>query len=189
MAAVAHAPVHVQSPLARTVAVTEWHARSYRRTWRATITTAFLNPVFFLLSGRRAPRAADRRRPGAARGALVRRVRRAGPARRDRDADGRERRDVAGDGRASGGSARTTRCSRRRFASPSSCSGRWAGPRSASSARRSSSRPWPRSAARSRRRSRSSRRSRRSSSGWRSTRRSPRSPASLEGGDDGWFPA
>jgi lipooligosaccharide transport system permease protein len=50
MAAVAHAPVRVQSPLARTAAVTEWHARSYRRTWRATITTAFLNPVFFLLS-------------------------------------------------------------------------------------------------------------------------------------------
>jgi lipooligosaccharide transport system permease protein len=50
MAAVAHADVRVQSPLARTAAVTEWHARSYRRTWRATITTAFLNPVFFLLS-------------------------------------------------------------------------------------------------------------------------------------------
>ena len=36
--------------LNRTVAVTEWHARSFRRTWRATITTAFLNPIFFLLS-------------------------------------------------------------------------------------------------------------------------------------------
>jgi lipooligosaccharide transport system permease protein len=38
------------TPLYRTFVVTEWHARSYRRTWRATITTAFLNPVFFLLS-------------------------------------------------------------------------------------------------------------------------------------------
>jgi lipooligosaccharide transport system permease protein len=38
------------TPLFRAFAVTEWHARSYRRTWRATITTAFLNPVFFLLS-------------------------------------------------------------------------------------------------------------------------------------------
>jgi lipooligosaccharide transport system permease protein len=46
MAAVAH----TTSTLDRTFAVTEWHARSYRRTWRATITTAFLNPIFFLLS-------------------------------------------------------------------------------------------------------------------------------------------
>lgn len=38
------------SSLDRTLSVTEWHARSYKRTWRATITTAFLNPVFFLLS-------------------------------------------------------------------------------------------------------------------------------------------
>lgn len=38
------------TPFARAAAVTEWHARSYRRTWRATITTSFLNPVFFLLS-------------------------------------------------------------------------------------------------------------------------------------------
>ena len=48
MAAVAHVPS--TSPLERTFAVTSWHARSYRRTWRATITTAFLNPIFFLLS-------------------------------------------------------------------------------------------------------------------------------------------
>jgi len=47
MAAVA---VPVTTRLGRAAAVTEWHARSYRRTWRATITTAFLNPVFFLLS-------------------------------------------------------------------------------------------------------------------------------------------
>jgi lipooligosaccharide transport system permease protein len=38
------------SALARSRAVTAWHARSYRRIWRATVTTAFLNPVFFLLS-------------------------------------------------------------------------------------------------------------------------------------------
>ena len=31
-------------------AVTAWHARAYRRSWHATVTTAFLNPVFFLLS-------------------------------------------------------------------------------------------------------------------------------------------
>ncbi len=36
--------------LGRATAVTAWHARSYRRTWRATITTAFQNPVFFLLA-------------------------------------------------------------------------------------------------------------------------------------------
>ena len=36
--------------LARTGAVTAWHARTYKRVWRATITTAFLNPIFFLLS-------------------------------------------------------------------------------------------------------------------------------------------
>jgi lipooligosaccharide transport system permease protein len=35
---------------ARGWSVTAWHARSFRRTWRATITTAFLNPIFFLLS-------------------------------------------------------------------------------------------------------------------------------------------
>lgn len=49
MAAVA-VPAVPTNAFSRTVAVTEWHARSYRRTWRATITTAFLNPVFFLLS-------------------------------------------------------------------------------------------------------------------------------------------
>ena len=48
MAAVA-APVP-STPLQRTAAVTGWHARSYRRVWRETVTTAFLNPVFFLLS-------------------------------------------------------------------------------------------------------------------------------------------
>ena len=50
MAAVAHTPSVRTTALDRTLAVTEWHARSYRRVWRATITTAFLNPVFFLLS-------------------------------------------------------------------------------------------------------------------------------------------
>jgi lipooligosaccharide transport system permease protein len=38
------------SSFQRVRAVTAWHALSFRRTWRATITTAFLNPVFFLLS-------------------------------------------------------------------------------------------------------------------------------------------
>jgi lipooligosaccharide transport system permease protein len=37
-------------PVAHSPAVFAWYARAYRRTWRATITTAFLNPVFFLLS-------------------------------------------------------------------------------------------------------------------------------------------
>lgn len=36
--------------LERTAAVTAWQARAFRRTWYATITTAFLNPIFFLLS-------------------------------------------------------------------------------------------------------------------------------------------
>ncbi len=48
MAAVAAQPL--TTPVQRATAVTAWHARSYRRTWRATITTAFLNPVFFLVS-------------------------------------------------------------------------------------------------------------------------------------------
>ncbi|MEX2211916.1 MAG: ABC transporter permease [Gaiellaceae bacterium] len=30
--------------------ILSWYARSYRHTWRATITVAFLNPLFFLLS-------------------------------------------------------------------------------------------------------------------------------------------
>jgi lipooligosaccharide transport system permease protein len=50
MAAIAHAAVPATNALDRTLAVAEWHARSYRRVWRATITTAFLNPIFFLLS-------------------------------------------------------------------------------------------------------------------------------------------
>jgi lipooligosaccharide transport system permease protein len=36
--------------ITRAQAVTAWHARTYKRVWRATITTAFLNPIFFLLS-------------------------------------------------------------------------------------------------------------------------------------------
>jgi lipooligosaccharide transport system permease protein len=40
----------VPASLSRARAVTAWQMRSYRRTWRATITTAFLNPIFFLLS-------------------------------------------------------------------------------------------------------------------------------------------
>ena len=34
----------------RVLAVVGWHARGYRRVWRGTVTTSFLNPVFFLLS-------------------------------------------------------------------------------------------------------------------------------------------
>jgi lipooligosaccharide transport system permease protein len=36
--------------LVRAGSVLSWYARSYRATWRATITVAFLNPLFFLLS-------------------------------------------------------------------------------------------------------------------------------------------
>ena len=36
--------------VARARAVTAWHARAYRASWHATLTTAFLNPVFFLVS-------------------------------------------------------------------------------------------------------------------------------------------
>jgi lipooligosaccharide transport system permease protein len=46
MAAVAVPTTAVQ----RVRAVTWWHALSFRRTWRATISTAFLSPIFFLLS-------------------------------------------------------------------------------------------------------------------------------------------
>ena len=48
--ATAAAAIPATTPFQRTAAVTAWHARSYRRVWRATVTTAFLNPVFFLLS-------------------------------------------------------------------------------------------------------------------------------------------
>ena len=34
----------------RVLAVVGWHARGYRRVWRGTVTTSFLNPIFFLLS-------------------------------------------------------------------------------------------------------------------------------------------
>jgi len=40
----------VPSSLTRAASVFAWHARTYRRAWRATITVAFLNPIFFLLS-------------------------------------------------------------------------------------------------------------------------------------------
>jgi lipooligosaccharide transport system permease protein len=40
----------VPGPLGRTATVLSWYALAYRRTWRATITTAFLAPVFFLLA-------------------------------------------------------------------------------------------------------------------------------------------
>jgi lipooligosaccharide transport system permease protein len=36
--------------VARTGNVLAWHARAYRKTWRATLTVAFVNPLFFLLS-------------------------------------------------------------------------------------------------------------------------------------------
>jgi lipooligosaccharide transport system permease protein len=34
----------------RTLAVVGWHARSFRRVWRGSITVSFLNPIFFLVS-------------------------------------------------------------------------------------------------------------------------------------------
>ena len=37
-------------PAGQAAAVFSWYARSYRRSWRATITTGLLNPIFFLLS-------------------------------------------------------------------------------------------------------------------------------------------
>jgi lipooligosaccharide transport system permease protein len=43
-------PSAVPAPVGRAAAVFTWHARTYRRAWRATITVAFLNPIFFLLS-------------------------------------------------------------------------------------------------------------------------------------------
>ncbi|HEV8249403.1 MAG TPA: ABC transporter permease [Gaiellaceae bacterium] len=36
--------------LIRAGTVLSWHARTYRRTWRATVTVALLNPLFFLFS-------------------------------------------------------------------------------------------------------------------------------------------
>ena len=40
----------VTTPVGQAAAVFSWYARSYRRAWRATITTGLLNPIFFLLS-------------------------------------------------------------------------------------------------------------------------------------------
>ena len=40
----------VPGPAGQSAAVFSWYARSYRRSWRATITTGLLNPIFFLLS-------------------------------------------------------------------------------------------------------------------------------------------
>ena len=40
----------VPRPVEQSAAVFSWYARSYRRSWRATITTGLLNPIFFLLS-------------------------------------------------------------------------------------------------------------------------------------------
>jgi lipooligosaccharide transport system permease protein len=37
-------------PAGQAASVFQWYARSYRRTWRATITTGLHNPIFFLLS-------------------------------------------------------------------------------------------------------------------------------------------
>jgi lipooligosaccharide transport system permease protein len=42
--------IEAPGTLVRAGSVLSWHARSYRASWRATITTAFLNPLFFLLS-------------------------------------------------------------------------------------------------------------------------------------------
>jgi lipooligosaccharide transport system permease protein len=40
----------VAAAVERTAAVAAWQARSFRRTWYATISTAFATPIFFLLS-------------------------------------------------------------------------------------------------------------------------------------------
>ena len=40
----------VPGPAEQSAAVFAWYARSYRRSWRATVTTGLLNPIFFLLS-------------------------------------------------------------------------------------------------------------------------------------------
>lgn len=38
------------SSAARVLAVVGWHARTFRRMWRGSITVSFVNPIFFLLS-------------------------------------------------------------------------------------------------------------------------------------------
>jgi lipooligosaccharide transport system permease protein len=40
----------VPPPTAQSAAVFSWYARTYRRAWRATITTGLLSPLFFLVS-------------------------------------------------------------------------------------------------------------------------------------------
>ena len=44
------APSHAPGSLYRVGRVLAWNVRTYRRTWHATITVSFLNPVFFLVS-------------------------------------------------------------------------------------------------------------------------------------------
>jgi lipooligosaccharide transport system permease protein len=43
-------PLAVPAPVGRAAAVFRWHARTYRRAWRGTVTVALLNPIFFLLA-------------------------------------------------------------------------------------------------------------------------------------------
>ena len=43
-------PEAVPNHAEQSAAVFWWYAKSYRRVWRATITTGLLNPIFFLLS-------------------------------------------------------------------------------------------------------------------------------------------
>jgi lipooligosaccharide transport system permease protein len=44
------ATLPVPSHVEQSAAIFWWYARSYRRAWRATITTGLLNPIFFLVS-------------------------------------------------------------------------------------------------------------------------------------------
>ncbi len=43
-------PDRLMESVRRTIAVVGWHARSFRRLWRGSITVSFLNPIFFLVS-------------------------------------------------------------------------------------------------------------------------------------------
>ena len=43
-------PDRLMDSVRRTVAVVGWQAHSFRRLWRGSITTSFLNPIFFLVS-------------------------------------------------------------------------------------------------------------------------------------------
>ena len=85
-----------------------WLAQ-YKRVWRGTIGTSLVNPLLYLAALGVGLGTIVDKTPERARRRSVPRLRRAGPARRGRDADGGDGVELAGDGARSSGRASTTR--------------------------------------------------------------------------------